>query len=261
MQQITSTPPASFWVKHRTAIKIFGLILIIWGVFTLFVQLDVASSPYTSIGSEEYLAGDITSFWTNFSYIGFFLLVGMVLFQKKIRVWSLILVGLGLFMVLLISGTIGTYNSITLLDQQIQEQLGNIKASYQLRLDIVPDLISVAREPLAQEKDIQMKLAEARGSFSQEASKNSVIDSANKFEQALGKIMIIAEAYPNLRETKEFQNAQDAVSQTGAILAIERVAYNERISSYNIMIKSFPMSLFARLLGFLPYEYWSDIVE
>lgn len=263
MEQITSTStPVSSSSKYSAVKRIIGALIIIVSVFTLFVTFDTANSPYTSQGGEDYLAGDITGFWGNFSYMGILLLVGMILFfQNKVKVWILILVELGLFVALFASSIIGTYNTITFLDQQIQRQLGDIKVYYQLRSDVVTDLLSVAREPLAQEKDIQMKLAEARSSFSQGDSKNSIIESANKFEQALGRIVVTMEAYPALRDTKEFQNVQNAISETGINLATERVKYNQNVSNYNIMTKSFPMSLFAKSMNFDSYEYWSEITK
>ncbi len=247
--------------KKSKIVRWFGWFLLAFGLVSLFAMLSDASDPKTALGTDDQTGSDIGSFWLNFGFISILLIGGSFLIESGkpvIKILRKFFIVIPVLFIIIFAATIqGTFNGLVFLDQEIESQLGDIRVAYQQRADLVEPLLTIAREPLQQEKDIQLTLASARGKIATSKSVDETIQGANQFEQTLSKLVFLVEQYPTLRETKEYQNAQVALVDSTKSLTLERKIYNERVKQYNLMVKSFPTVLLARTFSYSPHEFWN----
>jgi LemA protein len=129
------------------------------------------------------------------------------------------------------------------------------------RADLIPNLVETVKGFAAQERGIFEEIAEARsrliGAVGGIAGSPAAAAQANQaLTSALGRLLAIAEAYPDLKSNQNFMRLQDELAGTENRIAVERRAYNETVRSYNASIKRFPGNIVARLFGFDEREYF-----
>lgn len=239
--------------------KVVGLLIVVFALWNLFDVFANAFDPTSAKSNIDQYGSDIASVFANLGWVLAPFSIGLVLFMWRVAIKPIALSAVVIALAILISSLFGTYNSLIYVREQTEEQLGNIRVAYQQRFDLIPDLVRVAREPLAQEQTIQTDLAKARQDFASTKDVNGTISSANQFEDTLRRFLMLSESYPQLRETTEFQNVQASIISTGESLAAERILFNERAKEYNLLVKSFPTVFFAQKFGFDGTNYWNDI--
>jgi LemA protein len=243
--------------------RVVGWLLVIIGA-VFFIEYFTSSADPERVFAQGG-NNDITGFLVNFILVVILLIPGIALVQKNFQWKRTIVVGvivsLLVLIVLFVSGIMGTFNGLVYLEQDMQKQSANVRVVYEKRAELIPQLLEASREPLLQEQAIQGELAKARSSFSGAKNPNQVISSANQFEGLLSRLVFLSEAYPQLRETKEFQFAQEQMTLTADSLAKERIVYNDRVKKYNLMVNGFPARLFARSFNFEQQEYWSELAD
>lgn len=254
-----NVPSPTLTEEHKSTIKLVaGWLLITLGVFMFVASISDLFEPKDINGTGSDIGAALGS--TFFTIV--FLLPGMVIVQKQIQLKKNIVLGgvvtLFIFITFLIGGLVGTYNGLVYLNESFNQQAGNVRIAYQKRFEQLPALLEAAREPLKQEADIQGKLAEARNGITNAKNDTEIIKSTNLFDSALSRLMVLVEAYPQLRNTEEYQYMQKQITETNELLASERKVYNEQVKKYNLIVKGFPNNIIARMLGFQPKEYWSQ---
>ncbi len=148
------------------------------------------------------------------------------------------------------------YNRLVTANETVDKQWAQVEAQYQRRFDLIPNLVSSVRGILQQEQDVFGELAEARANYSGASSANEQVAAANQVESALGRLLVIVEAYPELRSAETVQTLMAQLEGTENRISAERGRYNEEVSSFNILIKRIPTNLLAGMFGFGEKNYF-----
>jgi len=153
-------------------------------------------------------------------------------------------------LVLLLAGC--GYNTIQTLDEQVNQAEAQIKVQLQRRADLIPNLVETVRGFARQESTIFTQVAEARAKLAgavQTGTLPQMAEAEAALRQPLGRLLAIAEAYPQLKSNENFRALQDQLEGTENRLAVARQDYNEAVNKYNAYIRRFPQVLTARVLG------------
>lgn len=151
------------------------------------------------------------------------------------------------------------YNTIQTLDEQVNAAEAQIKVQLQRRADLIPNLVETVKGYARQEQTIFIAVADARAKLA------GAVQSGNLQEMAaanaaltapLGRLLAIAEAYPQLKSNENFRALQDQLEGTENRIAVARQDYNEAVNKYNAYIRRFPQVLTAKVLGKKPRAYF-----
>jgi len=151
------------------------------------------------------------------------------------------------------------YNTIQTYDEQVNAAESQIKVQLQRRADLIPNLVETVKGYAKQEQTIFIAVAEARaklagavqgGDLQQMAAANQALNAP------LGRLLAIAENYPQLKSNENFRVLQDQLEGTENRIAVARQDYNETVNRYNAYIRRFPQVLTAKALGKKPRAYF-----
>ena len=153
---------------------------------------------------------------------------------------------------MLISG----YNNLVKISESVNSSWSQVQNQLQRRADLIPNLVETVQGYAAQEKDIFTQVAEARAKLAGAVSVGEAADADQAMTGALGRLLAIAENYPQLKSDANFRALQDELAGTENRIAVARMDYNNSVQVYNAKIKTFPTSLYAGLFGFLQRDYF-----
>jgi LemA protein len=144
------------------------------------------------------------------------------------------------------------YNRIQTLDEQASSAKQQIEVQLQRRADLVPNLVNTVKGYAAHEEGIFTEVANARAARSGairtgEPSQQVAADA--QLTGALGRLLAIAEAYPQLKADQQFLRLQDELTGTENRIAVSRSDYNAAVRDYNTFIRGFPQVLTAKVTG------------
>src|SRR5918996_3225579 len=146
------------------------------------------------------------------------------------------------------------YNTLTTKQQDVKAKWANVETQLQRRGDLLNNLVESAKLAGIQEQEVFGRIAEARSRLlnaTQQApqgeggdktpeQKQAVIDAANSFGGTIGRLLVLQEAYPDLKSNQNFMKLQDEIAGTENRIAVARRDYNEGVQDYNTTAKSFP---------------------
>ena len=151
------------------------------------------------------------------------------------------------------------YNRIQQLDEQANGAQGQIEVQLQRRADLIPNLVSTVKGYAQHEEDVFTQVAQARAGVLGAVQKGDPREMANANDQltsALGRLMVVAEAYPQLKADQNFLKLQDELTGTENRIAVSRTDYNNAVQTYNTYIRTLPQSLTAKVTGAKPRDYF-----
>lgn len=171
-------------------------------------------------------------------------------------------IGAIVLVVLIVGFTVaGTYNGLVGLDQGAQAQWAQVQNVYQRRADLIPNLVNTVKGAANFEKDTLTAVTEARarvGQVTSGAVENIARDpqAFARFQQAqdglssaLSRLMVVAEAYPELKATQNFRDLQVQLEGTENRVTVERMRFNETAQAFNTKRETFPTVLIAGMFG------------
>jgi LemA protein len=169
-----------------------------------------------------------------------------------------LIVGAGLVLILLILGgaLIGRYNGMVTAGEAIDGAWAQVENVLQRRGDLIPNLVETVKGFAAQEKEIFTSVAEARGRLAGATSPREAAAANAGLTSALGRLLAIAENYPNLKSNENFIRLQDELAGSENRIAVERRRYNETVRLYNTSIRRFPNNFLAGVFNFGEREYF-----
>ena len=150
------------------------------------------------------------------------------------------------------------YNTIQTYDEQVNAAQSQIKVQLQRRADLIPNIVETVKGYAKQEQTIFIAVAEARAKLAGAVQSNDLqqMAAANAALTApLGRLLAIAENYPQLKSNENFRALQDQLEGTENRIAVARQDYNDAVNRYNAYIRRFPQVLTAKAIGKGPRQY------
>ena len=161
---------------------------------------------------------------------------------------------------MLVLGLVGCgYNTIQTYDEQVNAAGSQIKVQLQRRADLIPNLVETVKGYARHEESIFTEVANARARLAgavQGGTLREMADANAALTAPLGRLLAIAEAYPQLKANENFRALQDQLEGTENRIAVARQDYNEAVNRYNAYIRRFPQVLTAKIIGKKAREYF-----
>lgn len=161
---------------------------------------------------------------------------------------------------------VGSYNRLVGKFERVEGAWGQVQNVYQRREDLIPNLVATVQGAAKFEKETLQAVVDARsrvGSFTVDKSVLNNPEMFKKYEaaqgslgQALSRLMVVIEKYPDLKATANFKSLQDQLEGTENRITVERRSFNETVIDYNTSVRQLPGALVARLGGFTPKPYF-----
>ena len=151
------------------------------------------------------------------------------------------------------------YNRIQTLDEQAAQAKQQIEVQLQRRADLVPNLVNTVKGYAQHEEAVFTQVATARAGLAGAIRTGDPQQQAAADAQltgALGRLLAISEAYPQLKADQTFLKLQDELSGTENRIAVSRSDYNAAVNAYNSYIRVFPQKITASLTGAKPRAYY-----
>lgn len=173
-----------------------------------------------------------------------------------------LLVIAGLVLILGYTGCNG-YNGLILQDENVNNAWNKVQSDYQRRADLIPNLVNTVKGEANFEQGTLTKVIEARASATQMKidPKDLTPEKLEQFQatqgqlsQALGRLLVVTENYPNLRANDAFRGLQAQLEGTENRIKTARNDFNDAVKDYNVKVRRFPMNIFAGMFGFKAKE-------
>ena len=151
------------------------------------------------------------------------------------------------------------YNQIQQYDENAQQAKQQISVQLQRRADLVPNLVNTVKGYAQHEEAVFTQVAQARTGLAgaiQTGDPGQMATANNQLTGALGRLLAISEAYPQLKADQGFLRLQDELTGTENRIATSRNDYNQAVQSYNTYIRTFPQAITAKVTGAKPRTYF-----
>jgi LemA protein len=158
--------------------------------------------------------------------------------------------------VVVVLAAIFIYNSLVRLKIRVDEAWSDITVQLKRRLDLIPNLVETVKGYAKHEKTVFENVTKARANALNAQTVSEVEQADNQFQTALKSLFAVAEAYPALRASENYQSLQDELTDTEDKIQASRRFYNGGVRDLNIKIDQFPSNIFARLFGFAKREFF-----
>ena len=152
------------------------------------------------------------------------------------------------------------YNTLQREDEAVKASWSEVLNQYQRRYDLIPNLVNTVKGFAEQEKDVLLGVTNARANVgAMKATPELVndpgafqkfIEAQNQLQSALSRLLVVAEAYPNLKSDTLFRDLTAQLEGTENRIAVARNRYIKSVQSYNISVREFPSNLTAKMFGF-----------
>lgn len=177
--------------------------------------------------------------------------------KKTYIVWAVV----ALVVIILIAVPWTSYNNMVTNQETVTTAWSNVESQYQRRADLIPNLVNTVKGYATHERETLEGVMNARAKATQVTvdPTNLTPEKLQQFQlaqgqlsTALGRLMVVAENYPNLKANENFSELQAQLEGTENRINESRRLYNEAVQVYNVGIRRFPAVIFARMFGFEP---------
>ncbi|NLM42110.1 MAG: LemA family protein [Firmicutes bacterium] len=169
---------------------------------------------------------------------------------------TIILIIIAAIIVLLGARVISGYNQLVELEQNVEGRWAQVENQLQRRADLIPNLVETVRGYASHEQQVFSDVAEARSRLLAARTPEEQMEANAGLDSALGRLLAISEAYPQLKADTSFIRLQDELAGTENRIATERMRFNESVQTWNTTIRKFPMNLLASMLGKEPKRFF-----
>lgn len=160
---------------------------------------------------------------------------------------------------------VSTYNGFVSRSERVENAWSQVENQYQRRMDLIPNLVNTVKGYAAHEQETFNQVVEARAKATQVVvdAEGLTPEKLAEFQKAqaavgsaLGRLMAIGEAYPDLKASNNFMELQAQLEGTENRIAVARKDFNEAVRAYNVKTKRFPSNLIASLFGYESKAYF-----
>lgn len=152
-------------------------------------------------------------------------------------------------------GIIFIYNRLVVFRNRVDNAWAQIDVQLKRRYDLIPNLVKTVQAYAAHEKEVFQNIAEARSQAFNARTVNEQGKAENGLTKALGRLIALAEGYPQLKANENFLLLQEELVGTEGKIAYARQFYNDSVMALNTKIQLFPHNLLANLFGFKQRDY------
>ncbi len=165
----------------------------------------------------------------------------------------------GVIILILFMGGCSSYNGMNTMQKEAQQKWADVQSSYQRRADLIPNLVATVKGVANFEQTTLTQVIQARASATsiKVDPKDLTPDQLRQFQQsqgqlsqALGRLMVVSEQYPELKANENFKDLQSQLEGTENRIKTARDAYNEAVKDYNVKITNFPGVMLAGMFHF-----------
>ena len=166
----------------------------------------------------------------------------------KLTVFMVVIV----ILILIVAGSyFSIRNTLVQKNEAVKSAWSQVDVVLQRRADLIPNLVETVKGITKQEQAVFGEIAEARSRLlSSSSTPEQKIAANGDLDRGLGRLLALAENYPQLRSSENFLRLQDELAGTENRIAVERKRYNDTLQDYNTYVQQFPASLFAAGMGF-----------
>lgn len=181
--------------------------------------------------------------------------------MNKTKTWIVVLGVLAIIALWVVNA----YNAFVAGEEEVESAWSQVENQYQRRADLVPNLVATVKGYAAHEQETLESVVEARAKATQ-----ITIDPSNatpeqlaafqaaqgELSQALGRLLAVAESYPDLKANENFRDLQAQLEGTENRIAVARQQFNDTARAYNTKVRRFPTNIIARICGFEKKPYF-----
>lgn len=152
-----------------------------------------------------------------------------------------------------------SYNGLVKADEQVKSAWSQVENVYQRRADLIPNLVATVKGYADHESETLESVVEARSKATRISIDPENLDpdriaefqeAQGELSQALGRLIMLQENYPDLKANQNFRDLQAQLEGTENRITTERMKFNETARSYNTMVRSFPKNIIASMFNF-----------
>jgi LemA protein len=169
-------------------------------------------------------------------------------------IWVVLIIVAVIVILLLI--LVGMFNKLVRLRNRAENAWAQVDVQLRKRYDLIPNLVETVKGYAAHERGTFEEVTAARTAAQQAQTVAEQAQAENVLTAALGRLFAVAEAYPQLRATENFQQLQAQLSDVEQNIAVSRQVYNDTVLSYDNALETFPTNVIAGLFHFNPREYF-----
>ena len=170
--------------------------------------------------------------------------------SKGVKIALIILAVIAVIVISTISFVIGTYNRIVTMDEAVKSSWAEVNNQLQRRYDLIPNLVETVKGYASHEERVFREVTEARAKVAGAKTIPEKIKANNELSGALTRLLVVVEAYPELKANQNFIRLQDELAGTENRIAVARMRYNEAVRNFNQLIRRFPANMIAGAFGF-----------
>jgi len=156
---------------------------------------------------------------------------------------------------------ISVKNALVAKNEAVKSTWSEVDVVLQRRADLIPNLVETVKGIAKQEQTVYGEIAQARSQLLSAGTPSDKIAANQRLDGALGRLLAIAENYPQLKSNENFLRLQDELAGTENRIAVERKRYNDTLQDYNTYVQQFPNSVFASNMGFKKNDAYFTATE
>jgi LemA protein len=151
---------------------------------------------------------------------------------------------------------IRAYNTLVKQRNRVDTAWSHVDVQLQRRSDLIPNLVETVKGYASHESETFERVTKARGASNSASTPAEQAQADNFLTSALRQLFAVAEDYPELRASENFQNLQGELSETEDKIAVSRQIYNDTVLSYNNTVQQIPTNIVASLAGFKARDFY-----
>jgi len=172
---------------------------------------------------------------------------------------TITLLVVGALVLVLIGGTLTSYNNLVAKDEAVSTAWANVQTQYQRRADLIPNLVNTVKGYAKHESSTLESVINARAKATQLTVSadnltpekiKQVQEAQGELSQAVGKLLMVSEQYPDLKANENFSELQAQLEGTENRINESRQQYNNLVKEYNVSVRRFPANIVAGMFGF-----------
>jgi LemA protein len=159
-------------------------------------------------------------------------------------------------LVILVFVFVGIYNGLVQSRNRVDNAWAQIEVQLKRRYDLIPNLVETVKGYASHERETFERVTQARAAAQAATGPAEQAQAEGFLTQALRQLFAVAEAYPELRATENFQNLQNELAETENKIAVSRQIYNDSVLTYNNRVQQIPTNIVASMTGFDVREFF-----